>query len=171
MVIHRDTPRARRVEVKSADRGAAGGADYVDADYVDAFEVEIASGSAAGSAEWWARRMFEDAPAPVRALLWVGWRGVLGLRLGPGGSPGHVLGWAIADRRPGALVLSLGSRWMSARLDVVVDSAVLRQTTRVRFLRAPGRWLWAAVAPIHRLIVPWVLTHAAAARDAVSDGK
>ena len=47
--------------------------------------------------EQWARALFEQCPAPWRALLWLGWRFGLGLRLGPRHSPDYVQGWSIVD--------------------------------------------------------------------------
>ncbi|MFC6881572.1 MULTISPECIES: DUF2867 domain-containing protein [Actinomadura] len=131
-----------------------------DGDYGDAFSVPVRPGDGR-SAEAWTRDVFEEAPAPVRAFLLVGWRAVLGLRLGPRPSPDHVLGWAITGREDGAVRLRLESALMTARLTLRLDGGTARWTTSVSYRRRPGRALWAVVAPIHRLMVPYLLKRAA----------
>ncbi|QKG19566.1 DUF2867 domain-containing protein [Actinomadura verrucosospora] len=131
-----------------------------DGDYGDAFTVRVGRGDGR-SAEAWMREVFERAPAPVRAFLLVGWRAVLGLRLGPRPSPDHVLGWTIAEREDGAVRLRLESALMTARLTLRLDGGAAHWATSVSYRRGSGRVLWAVVAPIHRLMVPYLLKRAA----------
>src|SRR4051812_42558896 len=65
-------------------------------DYVDHCTVDVA-GASERTPEEWARAVLEGTPLGKRARTF--WR-VLGLRLGPPGSPDHVQGWRIADRGP-----------------------------------------------------------------------
>ncbi|MEW2506865.1 nitroreductase/quinone reductase family protein [Amycolatopsis sp. NPDC047767] len=109
------------------------------------------------TAEQWARAAWEDAPAPLRAFLRVGWR-CLGLRTRPG--PGRVLGWTVASSEPGRVVLEAPSSLLTVRNTVDVGSRV-RWTTTVRFDRAPARALWAIAAPVHAVVIPWRLREAA----------
>ncbi len=51
-------------------------------DYRDAFEVPT-DRTDTRTPEQWARAVFESAPRKSRWFLLLGWRGVLGLRLGP----------------------------------------------------------------------------------------
>jgi Protein of unknown function (DUF2867) len=125
--------------------------------------ARTASAAEAGtrSPELWARAVFEGAPLPVRWFLLAGWRAVLGLRLGPRGSPGHVLGWRIVAAETGAVRLELRSRLMVAQLVLRLERSEAVLTTLVFYHRAAARPLWAVVAPIHRLIIPYLLNRAA----------
>lgn len=62
-----------------------------DPDYAEVFEVVGRADDR--SAEQRARDDLEGAPSLLRTLVVVAQRGVLRLRLGPLGDPGHVLGW------------------------------------------------------------------------------
>jgi hypothetical protein len=113
--------------------------------------------------EQWARAVFEQGPAALRPFVELGWRTVLGLRLGPRHSAGHVAGWTIAavDERPDTITLSAESRFLRARNIVAVDDAVVEWVTVVEYERTPARHVWAVASPIHRRTIPYLLTRAA----------
>lgn len=129
-------------------------------DYRDAFEVPIDK-TDRRTAEQWLRAVFEDAPRPVRWFLLLGWRGVLGLRLGPRPSPDHILGWRIASREHDEVRLELHSALMKAQLTLRLSSSTAVWSTNVSYTQPLARSLWAAVGVIHRQIVPYLLGRAA----------
>ncbi|MER6950127.1 DUF2867 domain-containing protein [Nonomuraea sp. NPDC000554] len=147
--------RARRVAASLPGTAAP--------DYTDAFEVTTGVG-AARSPEQWARAVFEDAPPPVRWFLLVGWRGVLGLRLGPRPSADHVLGWRIAASEPGSVLLTVRSALMTAQLRLREAGSTVVLTSTVTYTRRGARPLWALVGPVHRRMVPYLLARAASRR-------
>jgi hypothetical protein len=127
-------------------------------DYIDAFEVPISN---TRTPEQWARAVFESAPRPVRWFLLLGWREMLGLRLGPRPSSDHVLGWRITETSPDAVRLELRSSLMTAQLILRVASSTAVLTTHVYYTRRLAHPLWAAVGPIHRQVIPYLLGRAA----------
>ncbi len=129
-------------------------------DYRDAFEVPT-DRTETRTPEQWARAVFEGALPPVRWFLLVGWRGVLGLRLGPRPSPDHVLGWRIAETSPEAVRLELRSALMTAHLILRVAGSTAVLTTHVYYTRRLAHPLWAAAGLIHRQIIPYLLGRAA----------
>jgi Protein of unknown function (DUF2867) len=129
-------------------------------DYRDMFEVPIPS-TDTRTAEQWLRAVFEDAPRPVRWFLLLGWRGVLGLRLGPRPSPDHILGWRIASREPDEVRLELHSALMNVQLALHLSSSTAVWSTHVYYTQPLARPLWAAVGVIHRQMVPYLLGRAA----------
>jgi Protein of unknown function (DUF2867) len=145
----------RRVTVGGQTRASGNSADYR-----DRFEVSI-PGADRRTAEQWMRAVFEDAPRPVRWFLLLGWRGVLGLRLGPRPSPDHILGWWIAEMSPEEVHLELYSALMKAQLTLHVSSSTAVWSTDVSYTKPLARPLWAAVGVIHRQIVPSLLGRAA----------
>jgi hypothetical protein len=149
------TPRAHRVEV-SEDPAVLTGAGYS-----SAFATTPVDGDRR-TAEQWGRAMFEGAPLVVRWAVQLGWRFVMGFRLGPRFSPGHVLGWTVESTAPDALVLGVSSPRATARKVVRVEPAGVTATTFVRFDRPSGRVVWAAITPVHHVMEPYFLRHAAA---------
>ncbi len=129
-------------------------------DYRDRFEVAIRS-TDTRTAEQWLRAVFEDAPRPMRWFLLLGWRGVLGLRLGPRPSPDHILGWRIASEEPDEVRLELHSALMKAQLALRLSSSTAVWSTNVSYTQPLARPLWAAVGVIHRQVVPYLLGRAA----------
>jgi hypothetical protein len=121
----------------------------------------------------WARAVFEDAPAALRWFVVFGWRHVLGLRLGPRPSDGHVLGWAISggDLVEGSVALTAQSPFLRASNIVAVEETTVTWVTLVHYSGAAARPLWAIARPIHRLTIPYRLGRAADAmrQDAGSD--
>jgi hypothetical protein len=129
-------------------------------DYRDRFEVAIPR-TDSRTAEQWLRAVFEDAPRSVRWFLLLGWRGVLGLQLGPRPSPDHILGWRIASRQSEEVRLELDSALMKAQLTLHLSSSTAVWSTNVSYMRPLARPLWAAVGVIHRRMVPFLLGRAA----------
>jgi hypothetical protein len=129
-------------------------------DYRVAFEVPT-SRTDTRTPEQWARAVFESAPHPVRWFLLLGWRWVLGLRLGPRSSSDHVLGWRIAETAPEAVRLELRSALMTAQLILRVASSKAVLTTHVYYTRRLAHPLWAAVSLIHQQMIPYLLGRAA----------
>ncbi|MEV4807312.1 DUF2867 domain-containing protein [Nonomuraea sp. NPDC049421] len=132
------------------------------ADYQDVFEVTI---SERRSPEQWARAVFQDAPPPVRWFLLLGWRALLGLRLRrPLSSAHHILGWQVAASDGATIRLALSSPLMNAQLLFRVSDDALTLTTDIAYLDRAGWLIWALVAPVHRRMIPYLLTRAAAGR-------
>lgn len=129
-------------------------------DYKDAFEVSI-SKMDTRTPEQWSRAVFESATRPARWFLLLGWRWVLGLRLGPRPSSDHVLGWRIVSTEPDVIRLELHSTLMTAQLILRVASSAAVLTTHVYYTRRLARPLWASVGLIHRQMVPYLLGRAA----------
>ena len=129
-------------------------------DYRDAFEVPT-DRTDTRTPEQWARAVFESAPRKSRWFLLLGWRGVLGLRLGPRPSSDHVLGWRIVETSPEAVRLELRSAVMTAHLILRVASSTAVLTTHVYYTRPLAHPLWAAVGLIHRQMIPSLLGRAA----------
>jgi len=125
-------------------------------DYADAFLVDTGP-SRGGTAEQWARRILEDAPAVIRHRLWWSWL-ALGLRLGSPQADRLVLGWEVRRTTPTAVVLGARSRLgMPAELVVERRAHALSLATFVQQRNALARALWALVARRHREVVPYLL--------------
>ncbi|HZS79281.1 MAG TPA: DUF2867 domain-containing protein [Ktedonobacteraceae bacterium] len=129
-------------------------------DYRVTFEVPI-SKMDTRTAEQWVRAIFEDAPRPVRWFLLLGWRGVLGLRLGPRASPDHILGWQIVSRDPREVRLELHSALMKFQQTWHLSNSTAVWSTIVSYKKPLARPLWAVVGVIHRQMVPYLLGYAA----------
>lgn len=149
-------PRAHRAEVPLSVRAGIGGAQ---SDYTSAFELPVPD-ARAQTAEQWARATFEGAPAPLRRVLLLGWTLVLGLRLGPVPSPGHVLGWPVTDSGSGSATLTASSWLITAQNVVVTGESSVTWVTLVRFDRRIGRAVWSMARPVHHLVVPRLLRRA-----------
>jgi hypothetical protein len=59
------------------------------------------------------------------------------------------------------VVLDVESFLLSTPLVVRVQGHYVVHATLVRYNRQVGRTLWAAAAPIHRRLIPYLLDHAA----------
>jgi hypothetical protein len=132
-----------------------------DADYADLFTVD-APGAGARSPEEWARRVLEQAPV-ARDNARRFWR-MLGLRLGPPGSPDHVQGWRIAARGEGWIRLETASWYLRAQAVCLVedDRVSMSLSLRYRHPRAVGHVVWALIERPHRRALPLMLRQAAA---------
>jgi hypothetical protein len=140
--------------------GVAAVATLSDPDDTYACEI-VALDARARSAEVWARAVFEDAPRLVRSLIVFGWVAALRLRLGSRRSPALVLGWSIVSATPDTVLLGVDSPLLRAQLVVKVENVTVIHATFVTFENRLGRFFWAVAAPIHRLAIPYLLTHAA----------
>lgn len=101
----------------------------------------------------------------MRVFLVIGWRAVLGLRLGARRDGEHVLGWRL-DRSSDYRVVLRQDSWLITAANVVeVDDASVGWTTSVHYRRPLARLVWALVLPAHSLTIPWRLRRAARARQ------
>ncbi|HEY8526284.1 MAG TPA: hypothetical protein VIL48_15035 [Acidimicrobiales bacterium] len=128
-----------------------------EADHVDLFTAEAPAATDA-SPEEWARAILERAPAARRNAHRL-WR-LLGLRLGPPGSPDHVQGWRIADRGDGWVRLETGSWYLTAQALCLVAEGRVSLSLAVRHDRRLARLVWAVVAGPHERAVPVMLHQA-----------
>jgi hypothetical protein len=128
-------------------------------DYQDAFLVE--TGLAPDrTAEQWARKVLEGAPASTRRALGRGWSG-LGLRLGPARSDRHVLGWEIRRSDPDVVLLgACGRLGLSGELIFRRSAHALFYATVVQLENRVARGLWAAIESRHRRVVQGLLEQA-----------
>jgi hypothetical protein len=147
---------ARRIRVPERTRAVSG---LPEPDYACAFRSAHPP-TDTRSAEQWARVVFEGASRPVRLFLTLGWRIVLGLRLGPYPSADHVLGWRIGASEPGLIVLDQRSRLITAHNVVEVDGASICWTTFVKYRHPAAPAVWALVKPFHVLTIPRLLRRA-----------
>ncbi len=128
-------------------------------DYEDAFLVDTSSAEDR-TGEQWARAIFEDAPMIVRSALRSGWSS-LGLRLDFRRSERFVLGWEVRRSTPGFVLLAASSRiGMPAELLFKRQQHRLLFATFVQHENPIARAVWAAVDPVHRPVVRYVLEHA-----------
>ncbi|HEX5265366.1 MAG TPA: DUF2867 domain-containing protein [Acidimicrobiales bacterium] len=141
-----------------------------EANFACAYAVDIAADDDRTSEEW-AREAWEGAPAPMRWFMVLGWRFVLGLRLGPRGSMDHILGWRIVASRPDATACELRSRFLQAYNTFVKDSGRLVWSTLVFYERLSARLIWPPVSLLHRPLVRMALRRARAAPPHLPDGR
>jgi hypothetical protein len=152
---------AHVVEVPEAIRSRE---DLAGADRAIAYEL-AADDAQSISAEQWARATWEGAPTIVRWFLKIGWRRVLGLQLAPGRSPTHVLGWHITDNHPDTLTLQAPSTLITGHNVVIVQESTVLWTTLVRYEQPIARLIWRTVELVHRIVLPYTLTHTTNARN------
>jgi hypothetical protein len=133
--------------------------DSIAYDYTVSFQAPLIAGDGR-SPEQMARAIFEGASQPVRWFLVLGWRSVVGLRLGPRSSSEHVLGWAILGREPDSVTLGLSSWFLTARLVVSTDPSRVTHSTYVLYDRPIAAVIWPPVSLLHRQIVPRLLRRA-----------
>jgi hypothetical protein len=157
MVKRAGSARAYRV----VTAGTARAADGLAADYASSFEI-LGADVGRYSPRQWARAIFEGAPAVWRWVLIVGWRAVLRLRLGPRPSPDHVLGWQIVAATPNTLTLQARSALVTAHKVLEVGDGRLTVSTLIRYESRSARLIWSALAPVHHVIEPLLMTRAAA---------
>jgi hypothetical protein len=91
----------------------------------------------------------------------LGWRFGLGLQLGPMRTPTHVLGWEIAGRTADGMLLGVRSPLLDARLIVKAHAGTVLHLTLIRYRRTLTSVVWAAAAPIHERVIPYLLAAAA----------
>lgn len=131
-------------------------------DYADAFEVRLPHPDHR-SAEAWLRCGLEEAPRPVRVVIHVAHRYVLGFRLVPATEPNQVLGWHIAEAQPDRIHVTASSPTMGAELVVLRPDQHRATITTLLTYKRPGRArvVWKLVGPLHRRIALWLLKRAA----------
>jgi hypothetical protein len=149
--------RAHRVDVTEE---IAAGDTLAGFDYAGAFEVTVGDPHQR-SPEQWVRATFEGAPRSVQWLLRVGWRSILGLRLGPPGSHDHVLGWKLVTAAPEAVLLEVRSGLVTARKVLRIQDSRVILTTFVRYERRWAGALWSVISPVHHRVEPYILGRAA----------
>jgi hypothetical protein len=138
--------------------------DLAGADRTITFEL-AADDAGSMSAEQWARATWEGAPTIVRWFLTVGWRFALGLRLAPGRSPTHILGWRITDNHPDMVTLQARSALITGHNVVIVQDSTVLWTTLVHYEHPIARPIWRLVELVHRIVLPYTLTHARKVRQ------
>jgi hypothetical protein len=167
----KEAEEAMSVESKPASRvsGSAGVGNVPPAvcdlsmftrpDYIDFFTV-AAPGAAGRSPEDWARAILEPAAlSPRKARLL--WR-LMGLRLGPPHSAGHVQGWEIAGRGDTWLRAETASWYLTGRVVFLVEEERVSVSLSLRYDSPVARWVWALVSRYHQRAVPVMLHRAAA---------
>ena len=124
-------------------------------DYVDLFTVTTPA-AAGSSAEEWARAILEQAGGrPARVL----WR-LMGLRLGPRHSPGHVEGWKIAARSDNWLRVETASWYLTAQAVCLAEEGQVSISLSLRYDRPIAALVWAVVSGPHQRAVPDMLRQA-----------
>jgi len=127
-------------------------------DYADAFLI---ASDVRRTPQEWSRAVLQDAPLAVQTRLVSGWT-ALGLKLGPPGSSGRVLGWAVRRSAPDYLVLAADGRLgLNGELLFRSEPRGLLFATFVQHNNPCARRAWAAITPTHRRVVRSLLTHAA----------
>jgi hypothetical protein len=129
---------------------------FPDINYADRFTIVT---DAAATPEQWARAMFGDVPGVAERLIW---RGLLGLRLSRGRSPGTVAGWQIGKRGDGWIRLDAASWFLTANLLVQTADGRVSLVTFLHYDRRLGHAVWPPLSAIHRRLVPGLLRDAAA---------
>ena len=130
--------------------------------YADSYEITL-SAPDDHTMEEWARCSIEEAPLAVRETIANAWRHVLRFQLGPTPSPDNVLGFPIVSSEPNLIHLEARSPLMRG---VIVGRRIEPtriQLTTLLFYERPGpaRLVWVTVGPLHRRLVPSLLTAAA----------
>jgi hypothetical protein len=129
-------------------------------DYEDAFVVEVGAVEVR-TADQWANAILEGAPPLWRRVLRLGWSAI-GLRLGPAGADGFVLGWQVRRNNPDFVLLGASSRLgLPAELLVMRFGGEVLFDTFVRHDGLIARGLWAITEPLHKPIVRYILGSAA----------
>ena len=157
--------RVRRVEIPQM---IAASFARSTANYAAAFALTTDTAGTKTALQW-AKEVFEGAPVALRWCMTFGWRRALGLKLGPGPSDDHVLGWAVAegDLVAGSTELHAESRLLRARNIVMVEPSTVTWVTLVHYSHAVARLLWAVARPIHHLTIRALLARAARAAEVV----
>ena len=109
------------------------------------------------------RRLLRDVPAPLRVLVPVAQRLLLGLRLELRPSADHLLGWRIADRGEGWVRLEASSWFLSGHVIFYAEDDRLSLASFVRYDRRIAALIWPPVSLIHRQVALAMMRSAAAA--------
>jgi len=132
-------------------------ATIAEPDYVDLFTIETPA-AAAASAEQWSRAILEEAPVSKRNArrLWQ----LMGLRLGPPGSPDHVQGWAIGARHDDWVRLETASWYLTAQAVCMIEAGQVSVSLALRYDLPVAAPVWAVVSGPHQRAVPVMLRQA-----------
>jgi hypothetical protein len=130
------------------------------ADFACAYEITAGAGDVRSSQQW-ARAAWEGAPAPLRWFMAMGWRLVLGLRLGPGPSPDYILGWRIVEDRADKTECQSRSWFLNACNVFSIDDGRLVWSTLIVYERPIARVVWLPVSLLHRPLVRLTLRRVA----------
>lgn len=104
------------------------------------------------------RAVLERAPVSRRNARRL-WR-VLGLRLGPRHSPGHVQGWKIAASGDDWLRIETASWYLTAQAVCLVEEGRVSLSLSLRYDRRVAALVWALVSGPHQRAVPVMLQQA-----------
>ena len=143
----------RQINVPRAARALS---ELPQADYEDAFVVQLGNAQER-TAEQWARAILEEAPANTRRKLTSGWS-TIGLKLSRERS---VLGWTVRQSTDDFVLLGADSRiGMPAELLFMRRARSLLFSTFVQRRNPVARLVWARVEPVHGPIVLGLLEDA-----------
>jgi hypothetical protein len=132
-------------------------------DYCDLYTITTATAGDL-SPEGWARALLEQAPLSRRSAYRL-WR-LLGLRLGPPGSPDHVQGWRIADRGSDWIRIESGSWYLTAQAVLRRDRERVSVSLFLGYDHPVAALVWAPVGVLHRRAVPVMLRQAVERQEA-----
>lgn len=128
-------------------------------DYVDLFTIRTPL-AREQSAEGWARAVLEQAPLSRRNAR-VLWR-LMGLRLGPRGSPDHVQGWKIAELGTNWIRVETSSWYATGQAVCLVEDDQVSISLSLRYDQPLfARPVWALIAGPHQRALPVMLHQAA----------
>ncbi len=129
-----------------------------DPSYTDLFTAPM-TGAQNKSAEEWARLILEGGPAPLRLLIFVVQRFVLGLRVELRRSPDLVLGWKIGASSDDYIRMETGSWLMTPHLILKVDEDQISVATLIRYDHPIAARVWPPVSLLHRRVGIALLGH------------
>src|SRR2546421_11076690 len=128
-------------------------------DYETALRADL-DAAEGRTAEQWARAVLEGATDEMRQGLARGWA-ALGMRLGPVGAEGHVLGWPARQHSPDLTFLAAESaRGLRAELFVQRRRDALWLGSFVQLETEEARALWAGVQDRHPQVMRRLLERA-----------
>jgi hypothetical protein len=130
-------------------------------DYADSFEVAIPHDDVRPPVRL-ARDGLEGAPAPLRALIVVAHRRILGFRLRPLDDRRSVLGWQVTTSTAEVAVLEATSPLMRGVIVARRDPGECVRLSTYLYHRRPvlASALWWLVGPVHRRVAPYLMVRA-----------
>lgn len=142
------------VGVHDVPEGVRGLTTLAQPDYVDLFTVTTPRATDR-SPEEWTRAILGAGGRNARVL----WR-LMGLRLGPPHSPGHVEGWRIAARGDNWLRVETASWYVTGQAICLVEEGQVSLSLSLRYDRPVAALVWALVSGTHQRGVPVMLRQA-----------
>jgi hypothetical protein len=129
-------------------------------DYADSYTASTTT-ARDKTPEEWGRALLEATPLGRQArVLWQ----ILGLRLGPSGSPDFIQGWKIAAGDYDWIRLETKSWWATANAVCYVEDERISIALFLRYASPLAPLLWGPVSVVHQRAVP-VLVHEARKRQ------